>query len=104
MRSALVLLVSAVACGGLADRSLDPPEIPLQFTATVEVTAHLVDRTKDYPPWLRVIHISYDYINKRAHAAVEKVRVGRDQSIYRAAVLYPSPHHHNPHMSASPDP
>ena len=44
----------------------------MQFTATVEVTAHLVDRSKPYPPWLRVIKVAYDYENRMARAVVEK--------------------------------
>lgn len=36
------------------------PQFPEQFTARLEVTAHLVDRTNDYPPWMRTMDISYD--------------------------------------------
>lgn len=50
--------------------ALEPPTFPQQFTVTVEITAHLVDRTKEYPPWLKVIDVQYDYLNKRAYAAV----------------------------------
>lgn len=50
------------------DRSL--PSFPRRFTATVEVTAHLVDRSKDYPPWLRIIHVVYDFEAKKARAEV----------------------------------
>jgi hypothetical protein len=53
--------------GGLA-----PPKLPNRFTATVEVTAHLVDRTKEYPPWLRVIDVAYDYNSKKVKAVVEQ--------------------------------
>ena len=46
------------------------PKFPLQFEADLEITAHLVDRTKDYPPWLRKIKINYDYIKKFARAEI----------------------------------
>ena len=46
------------------------PEFPLQFVTTVETTAHLVDRSQEYPPWLRRVSLQYDYVNKRARAAV----------------------------------
>lgn len=29
-------------------------QLPTQFTAKVNITAHHVDRTRDYPPWLKV--------------------------------------------------
>ncbi|KAK7250210.1 hypothetical protein SO694_000066114 [Aureococcus anophagefferens] len=60
--------------GGAASPSPPPPraapEFPLQFRAVVETTAHLVDRAQDYPPWLRRVQLDYDYVNKRARAAV----------------------------------
>ena len=39
--------------------SADPPypRFPLQFECRVEKTAHLVDRSKEYPPWLGVIEV-----------------------------------------------
>lgn len=46
------------------------PVFPQQFTATVEITAHLVDRSKAYPPWLKVINVKYDYPNQMAYAQV----------------------------------
>lgn len=58
--AALVVAVSSAAA----------PKFPLQFSADLEITAHLVDKTKDYPPWLRKIKINYDYIQKLARAEI----------------------------------
>jgi hypothetical protein len=30
------------------------PQLPVAFHATINITAHHVDRTKPYPPWLKV--------------------------------------------------
>ena len=57
-------------CLLLAALARAAPEFPLQFRAVVETTAHLVDRAQDYPPWLRRVQLDYDYVNKRARAAV----------------------------------
>jgi hypothetical protein len=46
------------------------PTFPTQFSARVEITAHLVDRSKPYPPWLKVINVKYDYDRQMAHAEV----------------------------------
>ena len=62
---ACVLLFAVGVCDG---RKV--PELPKQFSADLEITAHLVDRTKDYPPWLRKIHIKYDFDNKLARANI----------------------------------
>jgi len=48
------------------------PTFPAQFRATVEVTAHLVDRSKPYPPWKRVIAVDYDGLGGRVRASVEE--------------------------------
>ena len=57
--------------GGLAaTASAAIPAFPLQFVATVETTAHLVDKSKPYPPWKKRVRLAYDYINKRARADV----------------------------------
>ena len=62
------LFVATILAAGRGEH----PTIPHQFSCTVEVTAHLVDRTKEYPPWLRVIEVKYDYLNKRASAIIKK--------------------------------
>jgi hypothetical protein len=70
---ALALLVVA----SLAEERA-PPSLPLQFSTDLEITAHLVDRTKDYPPWLRRITINYDYTQKQARAEIlEGYEAGR---------------------------
>ncbi|CAM9450145.1 unnamed protein product, partial [Chrysoparadoxa australica] len=43
---------------------------PLQFTGDVEVTAHMVDRSKSYPPWLKKVKVDYDYNAGQAKAIV----------------------------------
>jgi len=53
-----------------ADSERTPPKLPLQFSADLEITAHLVDRTKDYPPWLRKIKVHYDHTKKLARAEI----------------------------------
>ncbi|KAJ1452847.1 hypothetical protein M885DRAFT_525799 [Pelagophyceae sp. CCMP2097] len=60
----LLLLFGAFLASAL------PPPWPQQFIATVETTAHLVDRSKDYPPWFRRVEVYYDSVNLRARAAV----------------------------------
>ena len=44
--------------------------LPLQFSATVETTAHLIDASREYPPRTRRIRLLYDYVAKRARADV----------------------------------
>eukprot|EP00976_Prorocentrum_cordatum_P075634 1181972-Prorocentrum_minimum.AAC.1 len=44
------------------------PQWPLQFSATVNITAHHVDKTKDYPPWWKRLEVHFDYENKRFRA------------------------------------
>ncbi|KAJ8602259.1 hypothetical protein CTAYLR_003640 [Chrysophaeum taylorii] len=56
----LLLLLGALAV----------PQFPTQFVATVETTAHLVDKSKTYPPWLRRVRLAYDFVNKRARASI----------------------------------
>lgn len=53
--------VPSASCGGL-------PEFPLQFIARIDITAHLVDRSKAYPPWLRRVVLHYDFVGAR-HSA-----------------------------------
>ena len=60
------LLTGALA----ATASAAVPAFPLQFVATVETTAHLVDKSKPYPPWKKRIRLAYDYLNKRARADI----------------------------------
>ena len=37
---------------------------PLQFSASVTITAHLIEEESSYPPRLRRMTILYDYIGK----------------------------------------
>lgn len=43
-----------------------------QFSADVEVTAHLVDREVNYPPWLTRMHIDYDHEQGLAKAIISQ--------------------------------
>lgn len=49
----------------------EPPKLPLKWTARINITAHHVDKTKDYPPWLKRMKVLYDYENKRFRAEFE---------------------------------
>jgi hypothetical protein len=37
---------------------------PLQLSATITITAHLIEPESEYPPRLRNIQIVYDYIGR----------------------------------------
>ena len=60
-------MLTLLACAATAAAI---PAFPLLFVATVETTAHLVDKSKPYPPWKKRIRLSYDYLNKRARADI----------------------------------
>lgn len=45
---------------------------PLQFTAQLQLTAHLIDPESAYPPRVRKMSIYYDYLNKKARADIEE--------------------------------
>lgn len=48
------------------------PVFPLQLSADVEITAHLVAHDSEYPPRVRRMSIHYDYLNKVARADIEE--------------------------------
>ena len=48
------------------------PIFPLQLSAKIEITAHLIDPDNEYPPRIRKLKIYYDYINKVARADIEE--------------------------------
>lgn len=64
MQQLFLLLLPFVICNDVL------PTLPLQFSADIEITAHLVDRTQDYPPWLRKIRLNYDFVKKLARAEI----------------------------------
>jgi len=45
---------------------------PLQFTALLTITSHLIKEDSEYPPRTRRITLYYDYENLRARADIEK--------------------------------
>ncbi len=45
---------------------------PLQITANVVITAHLIEESSEYPPRTRKMKIFYDYKKKRARADIEE--------------------------------
>mmetsp|Transcript_69950 Transcript_69950/g.221628 ORF Transcript_69950/g.221628 Transcript_69950/m.221628 type:complete len:230 (-) Transcript_69950:199-888(-) len=59
------VLALAVALPLAAGADVPPPKLPKQFSATVTITAHRVDRSKEYPPRIRVMQVLYDQINGR---------------------------------------
>lgn len=48
------------------------PVFPLQLSADIEITAHLIDADSEYPPRIRRMSIHYDYLNKLARADIEE--------------------------------
>ena len=44
---------------------------PLQISALITITAHLVEPESEYPPRERYIHLHYDYIGQRAKISIE---------------------------------
>ncbi|CAM9472755.1 unnamed protein product, partial [Discosporangium mesarthrocarpum] len=48
------------------------PSFPLQFSANLEVTAHMVDRSVEYPPWLRRMELNYDFEQRRAKVVIRE--------------------------------
>jgi len=45
---------------------------PLQISATIEITAHLIEPSLEYPPRTRRMVVHYDYIRKMARADIEE--------------------------------
>ena len=61
----LILFASVLAA--------DPvPSFPLQFSAKITITAHLIAADSEYPPRKRTIKVFYDYLNKQARADIEE--------------------------------
>mmetsp|Transcript_34430 Transcript_34430/g.35100 ORF Transcript_34430/g.35100 Transcript_34430/m.35100 type:complete len:217 (+) Transcript_34430:221-871(+) len=53
--------------------SADPQALfPLQFSANIEITAHLIEENSEYPPRKRRLRVYYDYIQKLARADIEE--------------------------------
>ena len=48
----------------------DPPLLPLQFSAEIEITSHLVDPAQEYPSRTRKLWVHYDYMNQLARADI----------------------------------
>jgi hypothetical protein len=44
---------------------------PLQLSASITITAHLIEEGNEYPPRTRQIHVSYDYIKKMARIEIK---------------------------------
>jgi len=75
----LAFVLMALVC--VSVRSVSPSLVfPLQFSATVTITSHLIDESSEYPPKRRQMMIYYDYINKKARADIE--------AGYEAAKIY----------------
>lgn len=69
----LFIVVTILSTGSSnTNGNKDPlPIFPLQFSATIEITSHLIDNNSEYPPNKRHITVYYDYINKKARADIE---------------------------------
>lgn len=64
---ALVIYALFSADGAVIEKKL---RFPLQLSAQIQITAHLIPADQSYPPRLRSLHINYDYLNKRARADI----------------------------------
>lgn len=51
--------------------SVPLPTFPLQFSANILITSHLVDANSEYPPRTRNMAVYYDYKAKKARADIE---------------------------------
>lgn len=60
----LLCVLNGLVLHGVASSPASVPQLPLQFKAKVNITAHHVDKTKDYPPWLKQLEVHYDYTQK----------------------------------------
>ncbi|CAN0295808.1 unnamed protein product [Pylaiella littoralis] len=48
------------------------PQFPEQFSARLQITSHMVDRAKEYPPWNREMDVVYDSVAGRAKVVVRQ--------------------------------
>ena len=46
-------------------------QFPLEFSATITITAHLIEPETEYPPRTRNLVVHYDYIHKRARVDLD---------------------------------
>lgn len=44
---------------------------PLQISASITITAHLIEEGNEYPPRIRHMDVYYDYIKKRARVDIK---------------------------------
>lgn len=65
----LLLLVLVVIVVIFADEPI--PSFPLQFSASLEITAHLIETESEFPPRTRRMTLYYNYIKKLARADIE---------------------------------
>lgn len=66
IRALLVLNCLRSSSAALAPAAV----FPLQLSADIAITAHLIPEEQAYPPRVRYMHIDYDYINKLARADI----------------------------------
>jgi hypothetical protein len=68
-----LLCLGAVAAddGGARPQDLDL-QLPTQFSAEVEIVAHLVNRSSSYPPWLTRMRLHYDQLRGLARADIQE--------------------------------
>jgi hypothetical protein len=54
----------------LASAAEPKAKFPLQLSADISITAHLIPEEQTYPPRIRKMRIYYDYLGKRARADI----------------------------------
>lgn len=75
------LLLWALLCIAAASPEAEPTAVfPLQFSANLEITSHLIDNDSEYPPKTRRMTIYFDYEARKARADIE--------AGYEAAKIY----------------
>lgn len=67
----LIVVISLYMGVTCVERNVPEAWFPLQFSGTLEITAHLLPEDNEYPPKKRRMSIIYDYVNKRARADID---------------------------------
>jgi hypothetical protein len=65
------LLLLSLSTSAAAIKAAPVPFFPLQFSAEISITAHLIEEDSEYPPRMRKMRVYYDYINKLARADID---------------------------------
>jgi len=68
----IATLLLACLCATATSSESIAAAFPLQMSAEITITAHLIEESSQYPPRVRKLAVYYDYINKRARADIEQ--------------------------------